>query len=252
MHNPFVVGVGGVLSADIAVPEHERELEFYTSILTTGDVPLWREDLMNNFGRPVIGLGVRTTEYDFLPLQWMPHFQVADVAASAQSAIEMGGSELMHGKTDEGQSQWAVLTDQTGAAFGVIPLVDDASDDGHPNELQGCIAWLSLTVSDPISSRDFYQKVIGWNLKTDTTEHNADSFEMLIDNDTAAAEICRSNDKDEAIPSVWMIHLPVSDFRTSLSRVTEKGGSVIKEYANAKSAIIRDPVGVYLAIQDSN
>ena len=28
MRKPFVHGVGGVLSADIAVPDHERELDF--------------------------------------------------------------------------------------------------------------------------------------------------------------------------------------------------------------------------------
>ena len=52
--------VGGVLSADIAVPEHERELEFYSRILTTGENPVWREDLMNNMGMPIIGLGERS------------------------------------------------------------------------------------------------------------------------------------------------------------------------------------------------
>ena len=83
MRKPFVYGAGGVLSADIAVPDHERELAFYSSILTSGDAPLWRDDLMNNQGAPVIGLGARIPEYEFLPLQWMPHFQVADIAASA-------------------------------------------------------------------------------------------------------------------------------------------------------------------------
>ena len=48
--------VGGVLSADIAVPEHEQELSFYSQILTTGSAPLWRDDLRNNRGTPVIGL----------------------------------------------------------------------------------------------------------------------------------------------------------------------------------------------------
>ena len=97
MHKPFVHRVGGVLSADIAVPDHDRELDFYSRVLTTGDEPLWREDLMNNLGMPVIGLGVRTPEYSELPQQWMPHFQVADVAASAASAIELGGKTVeMH------------------------------------------------------------------------------------------------------------------------------------------------------------
>ena len=89
MRSPFASGVGGVLSADIAVPEHERELGFYARILTTGSEPLWRDDLTNNRGTPVIGLGARTPEYEALPLQWMPHFQVLDVGASVARALEL-------------------------------------------------------------------------------------------------------------------------------------------------------------------
>ena len=252
MRKTFVHSVGGVLSADIAVPDHERELAFYSKILTTGEAPLWHEDLTNNLGSPVIGLGVRTSEYENLPLQWMPHFQVADVAASAAFAIELGGKEIMHGKDDNGQSQWAVLTDQVGAAFGVMPVVACESDTKRQNVRLGCISWLSLTVSDALSSRDFYQQVVGWNAKSIETGDNEGpvaKFEMQIDSETAAAEICQNRSEHEGVPSVWLIHLPVDDLVESLRRVSEGGGEVIKEYAESQYAVVRDPVGVYLALQ---
>ncbi len=252
MQKTFVHGVGGVLSADIAVPDHERELDFYSTILTTGDTPLWRDDLTNNLGTPVIGLGVRTPEYNTLPLQWMPHFQVADVAASAACAIEMGGKELWHSKSDDGQSQWAVLADQVGAAFGVIPVVPSESGSTGHNERLGCISWLSLTVPDAMSSRDFYRHVIGWNAKSVETEDGEGHFarfEMQRDNQIAAAEICQYRSEHQGIPSVWLIHIPVDDLVESLRRVSEGGGEVIKEYAQAKYAVVRDPVGVYLALR---
>ena len=128
MSDPLVPGVGGILSADIAVPEHEREVRFYSRVLSTGENPLWREDLMNNLGMPIIGLGARSAEYAHLPLQWMPHIQVADVAASAGRALDLGGSELMHAKDDDGKSQWAVLLDPNKAAFGIIPVVSAEAD----------------------------------------------------------------------------------------------------------------------------
>ena len=56
MSDHFIPRVGGILSADIAVPEHEIETRFYSRVLSTGEDPLWREDLMNNHGVPVIGL----------------------------------------------------------------------------------------------------------------------------------------------------------------------------------------------------
>ena len=135
----------------------------------------------------------------------------------------------MHGKDDDGQSHWAVLTDQTGAAFGVIPVVSDDPNTGHHGERVGRISWLSLTVAEPPSSRDFYEKVIGWGSKNASTDGNLERFEMLIDNETEAAEINRSDSGDDTIPAVWMIHLPVGDFDRSLDLVTEKGVSVIKK-----------------------
>lgn len=75
MNDKFAPQVGATFSADIAVPEHPREVHFYSRVLTTGEKPLWREDLMNNLGLPIIGLGERTAEYADLPLQWMPHIQ---------------------------------------------------------------------------------------------------------------------------------------------------------------------------------
>ncbi len=252
MRKPFVYGVGGVLSADIAVPDHERELDFYSQVLTTGDAPLWRDDLMNNFGTPVIGLGARTPEYDTLPLQWMPHFQVADVAASAISAIESGGNQLMHSETDDGQCQWAVLTDQFGAAFGVIPAVPGETESMGQDERRGCISWLSLTVPDASSSREFYQRVVGWNAKpieAQTGERQFTEFEMQIDDETTAAGICRICNEHSGIPAVWLIHLPVGDLDESLRRVSECGGEVVQELAEANHALVRDPVGVYLALQ---
>ncbi|NNE67898.1 MAG: hypothetical protein HKN33_15145 [Pyrinomonadaceae bacterium] len=252
MRKTFVQGVGGVLSADIAVPDHERELAFYSKILTTGDDPLWRDDLMNNLGMPIIGLGARTPEYDDLPLQWMPHIQVADVAASAAFAINIGGKELMHGKDEDGQSQWAVLLDPNGAAFGIVPVVAADSDSADKSERVGCVAWLSLAVPDASSSMEFYRQVVGWDagsIDTGENEEYAARFEMQIDNEIAAAEICQLRSDENVIPPVWLIHLPVDDLAESLQRVGESGGKVVKEFTEARSAIVRDPVGVYLALQ---
>jgi predicted enzyme related to lactoylglutathione lyase len=246
MRSPFFHGVGGVLSADIAVPEHERELGFYSKVLTTGAAPLWRDDLTNNQGMPVIGLGARSPENDALPLQWMPHFQVSDVAASAARALELGGQELMHAKGDDGQSQWAVLVDPTGAAFGAIPVVVDESNGASRVDGIGCISWLSLVVSDVSSTCEFYERVVGWSAASAAIDG---SREMLRPDGVAAAEIRPVNDDSEGIPSVWLLSLPVDDFAESLGRVREGGGEIVREVTGARHAVIRDPVGVYVALQ---
>ena len=174
MSDPFVPRVGAVFSADIALPEHEREVRFYSGVLGTGDQPLWREeDLMNNLGMRIIGLGALSAEYAQLPLQWMPPIQVADVAASVQRALHFGGSVLLHARDDDGSSQWAVLLDPNGAAFGIIPVVslertpptDSAArlDAASP---VGRIYWLDLTVADAATTRDFYGRSSGGRCRT--------------------------------------------------------------------------------------
>jgi len=258
MSDPFVPRVGGILSADIAVPEHEREVRFYSRVLTTGENPLWREDLTNNQGMPIIGLGARSAEYADLPLQWMPHIQVADVAASVARALDLSGSELMHGKDDDGKSQWAVLRDPNGAAFGIIPVVSAEAlppREGDAAARVGCISWLDLTVSDASATRDFYRRVVDWSVQDVEMKaaggRYAD-YNMFGGDGRPAAGVCHARGVNLGLPAVWMIYLPVGDLAESLRRVREGGGKVIKatrgtdgEYAYAA---VQDPVGACLAL----
>jgi predicted enzyme related to lactoylglutathione lyase len=262
MSDHYVPRVGGILSADIAVPEHQRELRFYSRVLCTGEQPLWREDLMNNLGMPIIGLAERIPEYADLPLLWMPHIQVADVAASAERAVELGGSVPMHGKDDDGNSQWAVVIDPNGAASGIMPVVpaesmpqpDDTSPDGGSKNM-GRIAWVDLTVPDAPAIRDFYRQVVGWSVQDvemeDDGERYAD-YAMSCEDGTSAAGVCHARGKNQGLPAVWIIYLPVGDLAESLRRVEEEGGKIVKANKGGDGAythaVIQDPVGVCLAL----
>lgn len=263
MSDPFAPRAGVVLSADIAVPEHEREVRFYSRVLSTGEHPLWREaDLMNNLGMPIIGLGARSTEYAHLPLQWMPHIQVVDVAASAERALDLGGSVSMHAKDDDGVSQWAVLLDPNGAAFGIIPIVPaeaipSSGGTASPDVAAraGRICWLDLTVADASTTRDFYRQVVGWSVQNVEMEDGAEryaDYSMLGEDGNPAAGVCHARGVNVGLPPVWMIYLPVGDFAESLRRVQEEGGKVVKapqgKDAEYVYAAVQDPVGAYLAL----
>jgi predicted enzyme related to lactoylglutathione lyase len=249
---PHASAVGGVLSADIAVPEYSQELQFYARVLTTGASPLWREDLMNSAGTPIIGLGERSPAYADLPLQWMPHIQVADVALSAERALARSGRALLHHKGDRGESQWAVLLDPNGAAFGIIPVV---ASEGIASDSGGRIAWLDLTVDDASATRDFYEDVVGWSVQDvpmeDAQGRYAD-YSLCTPDRTAVAGVRHARGTNEDLPPVWLICLPVGDLAESLGRVREGGGEVVDarrgatgEYAHA---VVRDPVGAYFAL----
>ena len=65
----------------------------------------------------------------------------------------------------------------------------------------------------------------------------------------ASAEIGTVDDDNEGIPAVWILRLPVGDLKESLRRVRDGGGEILKESPDVQYAIIRDPVGVYFALQ---
>jgi uncharacterized protein len=262
MTDHFVPGVGAVFSADIAVPEHERALRFYARVLTTGDNPLWREvGLLNNLGMPIIGLGARSADDAHLPLQWMPHIQVADVATSVERARDLGGSVLLHATHDDGTSQWAVLLDPHGAAFGIIPVVATEAVPHEQNTASpdaasiGRISWLDLTVSEASATRDFYRQVVGWSVQAIEMEHNGEryvDYTMLDQNGSPVAGICHARGVNEGLPPVWMLYLPVGDVVESIRRVGAEGGQVLKSVRGKEEkyvyVAVQDPVGAYLAL----
>lgn len=257
MSESFVPRVGSVFSADIAVPNHADEVRFYARVLSTGAHPLWREDLLNNLGIPIIGLGARSAEHERLPLQWMPHIQVADVAASVQRALDCGGSVLMHGKDDTGASQWAVLSDPNGAAFGLIPVIPAEAIPPAPEATgpSGRIGWLDLTIPDAAATRDFYRQVVGWSVEDvameDGDEHYAD-YTMLDEAGNPAAGVCHARGLNVGLPPVWMLYLPVGDLDESLRRVDAEGGKIVKTVQGDDGAYIyaaiQDPAGVFFGL----
>ncbi len=257
MSHLSVSRVGEILSADIAVPEYTRELRFYSQVLTTGATPLWREDLLNMSGTPIIGLGERNQDHVHLPIQWMPHIQVADVGVSAKRALELGGSELMHARGDDGESQWAVLSDTNGAAFGIIPVVSEKDNyplDG-PNTREGRISSLDLTVIDATATCEFYREVIGWSAQMVEAESgcrtNVD-FNMVRSNGRPSARIRHARGKNIGLPHVWMVHLPVGDIAESVRRGRQEGGEVITEARDGDGrftrVVVRDPVGAFFTL----
>ena len=185
----------------------------------------------------------------------MPHIQVADVAASAAAAVELGGAEVMHGKDGDGRSQWAVLLDPNGAAFGIIPLVtasDAAARDGRDSA--GLITWLDLTVEAAAATCDFYVRVVGWSVDrvgVDSADERFADYTMLGGDGRPAAGIRHARGANAGLPPVWLISLPVGDLAESLRRVRDGGGSVIQEErcdGQWARAVIADPVGVHFAL----
>lgn len=255
MSSPFKACKGKVLSADIAVSNREQVVGFYSQVLTSGESPLWQADLMNNQAMPIIGVGPQTPENEELPVAWMPHIQVEDVQKSVERALTLGGSELIHGKDDNGNSQWAVLADPNGTTFGLIPVVPEDMLPKNVSETVGHIAWLDLTVNNADATRNFYEQVVGWRSDPASMQDNDGEYKdynMINGDGDVGAGICNARGVNADLPSVWLLYLLVVDLAESLNSVTNMGGRVVKQSNNEQNlpvyAVIQDPVGAHVVL----
>lgn len=248
--------VGAVESADIAVPDQPRLVRFYRRVLTTGAAPLWREDLTSANGMPVIGLGEQGPSTTMLPLQWMPHLQVADVAASTARALDRGAVELLHARSEEGQSQWSVLQDPFGAAFGLIPAppVGTPAPSDAPlagPDRGGCILSISLATAALSEAVDFYAAVVGWSARS-----RPDGASLHRWDGRPVAQVEHPRPALAGRPTAWRLHLPVGGLAQSLARVETEGGTVLSQTAATAErpawACVADPLGLSVVLVDSS
>jgi predicted enzyme related to lactoylglutathione lyase len=119
----------------------------------------------------------------------------------------------------------------------------------------GRISWVDLTVPDALNIRDFYCKVVGWDVQELTMEDAGESYAdyvMVGGDGKAAAGVCHARGMNQSLPPTWLIYLPVGDIAESLRRVRDEGGQIIKDCTGGDSgfsyAVIQDPVGAILAL----
>ncbi|BCE02642.1 hypothetical protein [Marinicellulosiphila megalodicopiae] len=267
----FSSQIGKVISADIAVGEVELAIEFYAKVLGAGANALWQNDLMNNVGQPIIGIGLKTATYKNLPNQWMPHFQVKNVSASLNEAIKSGGKDLMHSQNDDGSSNWAVILDPNSSTFGLIPQINNENLEPYLKSQQGsntkvgCIHSVEMYSQDESKNASvlkakelsrFYQNVLGLSEHINSAENSIQLYDNK-NSEPANKMISFKNflDEDEGISSAWIIKLLVGDIQESLLALKSTDAQLVKSYIDSdgnQNAIIKDPFGVIFGLVQTN
>ena len=71
--------------------------------------------------QPIAGMMAMQPDMEGVPPHWLVYFAVEDTDACMAKAQSLGGS-VVFGPMDIEQGRFAVLSDSSGAAFGVIRL----------------------------------------------------------------------------------------------------------------------------------
>ncbi len=119
------------------------------------------------------------------------------------------------------------------------------------SEKIGKIGWIDMTVEDATGLRDFYQKVVGWNVEDTNMGDYSDYTMMSPDDGDAIAGVCHARGSNADLPGGWLIYITVADIAASTTACIANGGKVVVEprgLAGGTFCVIEDPSGTVSAL----
>jgi len=193
-------------------------------------------------GRAVAGLG--QVSGDAQRDNWLTYLLVEDAEAAEKASLQAGAQVIAPTMTVGDQGRLAVIADPGGA---VIGLWDPEQHRGFELVAEvGAPAWHELYARSYAAQVDFYTRVFGW--KTHVLGDTADfRYATFGDPASPSGGVYDANGMlPEGVPSHWVIYFGVADAAAASQRVSELGGSVIRDPWDSefgRFAQVTDPLG---------
>lgn len=172
---------------------------------------------------------------------WFGLVSVSDVAKGADQVTQLGGRVLEPVQEVEGRGVMALVEDSTGAAF--VLLDTGGRDPEHGATGLGDWMWVDLFVRDPKAAGDFYQALVGLELRT--FKEGQAQVNMLVAGGRAQAGVVEI--PWEHVTPAWLPYVQVADVGATIKRSTQLGGRLFVEFDDG--AILLDPTGAAIGIQ---
>lgn len=118
------------------------------------------------------------------------------------------------------------------------------------NEI-GKIGWMDITVDDADGIRDFYGKVVGWQVEEVGMGDYSDYSMTMPASGEAVAGICHSRGSNADLPGGWLMYIVVADVNASAQACEDNGGRIVvkpRGLAGGQFCIIEDPSGATAAL----
>ncbi|HOU40976.1 MAG TPA: VOC family protein [Promineifilum sp.] len=182
------------------------------------------------------------------PAAWTSYVKYDDIDAAVARAGAAGGTVLMPPMEIPNSGRLAVLTDPSGAVFGIW------SPKPFPGaalvNMPGTLAWNELQTRDLPAARAFYGQVFGW-----TASEMSDSYTTFAaDGRMQCGSMPIGGEMWDGVPSNWAVYFMVEDVDATAARVAELGGTVLVGPQAAgemgRLIVVRDPQGaIFTAMQ---
>jgi len=121
-----------------------------------------------------------------------------------------------------------------------------------PQSIPGTIGWSEVITSDKAACIEFYKQLNNWTTE-DMEMPNGMTYTMFKLGDTPVAGCCELPEGESA-PPMWMNYINTEDLNASANKVTELGGTILKERIDlpmGSFVILADPQGAVIALWQS-
>lgn len=115
----------------------------------------------------------------------------------------------------------------------------------------GKIGWIDISVDDATGLRDFYKKVVGWQVEEVSMGKYSDYSMAMPANGEAVTGICHALGSNADLRGGWLIYIIVADVVSSAAACKENGGKVVVEpraLSGGQFCVIEDPSGATAAL----
>lgn len=109
-------------------------------------------------------------------------------------------------------------------------------------------AWVDLSSTDAAASRDFYTKLLGWNIEVDEDPQYGGYGIARVDGEDVAGI---GPQMTPGMPSVWSLYIGAADSGTTAQAVEAAGGTVVMQPfdvdGQGRMAVFQDPSGAFIS-----
>jgi predicted enzyme related to lactoylglutathione lyase len=196
-------------------------------------------------GKVVAGIGQMSDEMKAagVPPMWNDYVSVADAAATAAKAVELGGQIAVPAMKVMEAGWLAFVVDPMGATFGVWqPQLHFGAQ--RVNE-HGALSWNELNTPDVARAKAFYGPLLGWQF----AEQPMGGYDYTVikvgvrDN---GGFMPMTGPEWAGIPSHWMTYFAVDDCDATAKQAAASGGKICVppfDIPPGRFSVLEDPQG---------
>lgn len=191
---------------------------------------------------PVAGLGPLPPDMEGVPSHWSSYVKVDDLDQMVGKVEELGGKVVMPVMDVMTAGRMAGIKDPTGAAL-MLWEPKDHIGAGLVNTV-GAMCWNELYTMDIEKAKDFYSKLLGWELEA---MEGMENYVGIKNKGRSNGGMMQIQPEWGEVPPSWTVYFTVADLNETVARAKDLGGQVISEPLEAKGvgkfAMIQGPAG---------